>query len=165
MYLEFLPGGDPCWDGADGIINKIRDILNLHNSRSRAQIRRVLTLVRDAFEEGNVNIDAGVKLNAKNSGRKRKLNEDQDCVVAKALHFGFEIEMATMIVNHKRGVGAEVCPSTVRRSAHKAFGGKCHNRATKKTVVETKIHHGVKVVSILDYNFNKSFALTFPDPA
>ena len=130
---EFLPGGDPCWDGADGIINKIRDILNLHNSRSRAQIRRVLTLVRDAFEEGNINIDAGVKLNAKNSGRKRKLNEDQDRVVAKALHFGFGIEMATTIVNHKRGVGAEVCPSTVRRSAHKAFGGTCHNRATKKT--------------------------------
>ena len=51
---EFLPGGDPCWDGADGIINKIRDILNLHNSRSRAQIRRVLALVRDAFEEANI---------------------------------------------------------------------------------------------------------------
>ena len=53
--------------------------------------------------------------------------------MAKALHFGFGIEMATTIVNHNRGVGAEVCPSTVRRSAHKAFGGKCHNRVTKKT--------------------------------
>ena len=40
--------------------------------------------------------------------------------------------MATTIVNHKRGVGAEKCTSTVRRSAHKAFGGKCHNRSTKK---------------------------------
>ena len=130
---EFLPGNVPCWEGVDGIINKIRDILGLQNSRSRAQIRRVLTLVRDTFEEGNVNFDAGVKLKAKNSGRKRKLNEEQDRVVAKALNFGFGIEMATTIVNHKRGVGAEVCPSTVRRSAHAAFGGKCHNRATKKT--------------------------------
>ena len=32
---EFLPVGAPCWDGVDGIINKIRDSLNLHNSRSR----------------------------------------------------------------------------------------------------------------------------------
>ena len=127
---EFLPGGDPCWDGADGIINKIHGILNLHNSRSRSQIRRVLTLVRDTFEEDNINIDAGVKLNTKNSGRKRKLNEDQDRVVTKVLHFGFGIEMVTTIVNHKCGVGAEVCPSTVRRSA---LGDKCHNRVTKKT--------------------------------
>ena len=41
--------------------------------------------------------------------------------------------MTHMIVNHKLGANNEVSLSTVRRSAKQVFGGKCHNRATKKT--------------------------------
>lgn len=129
---EFFPGGAPCWEGQDGIINKIRGIVGLTSTRARQNIRRVITLVRDAFEVGNIDFDAGVKLNAKNSGRKRKLTDEMDRVVAQSLTAGFGIEMTTTIVNHKLGDGNEVCVSTVRNSAGAAFNGKCHNRVTKK---------------------------------
>ena len=130
---EFYPDETPCWEGKHGIINRIRKILGLNNSRSRERIRNVLTYVRDQFAIGNVDVDAGIKLNAKNSGRKRKLSKVHDRCVAKSLAMGFGLEMTTAIVNHKLGAGNEVCLSTVRTSAKKVFGGKCHNRAKKKT--------------------------------
>ena len=130
---EFYPNEEPCWEGKQGVISQIRDMLGLHNTRSRKQIRNVLTYVYEQFNNGNVDVDAGVKLNASNSGRKRKLNVEMDRVVAKSLTFGFGLEMTTAIVNHKVGDAHKVCLSTVRNSAKRAFGGKCHNRANKKT--------------------------------
>ena len=130
---EVYPNDEPCWDGKNGTINQIHDILGLHNSRSRQQIRRVLKYVTDEFNKGNADVDAGVKLAAHFSGRKRKLSDEMDRCVGKSLSMGFGLEMTTSIVNHKLGDGKEVCLSTVRNSAKTAFGGKCHNRANKKT--------------------------------
>ena len=130
---EIYPDGTDCWDGKNGVINQIRTLLGLHNCRSRARVRKVLTYVRDQFDIGNVDVDAGVKLNASNSGRKRKLDDEMDRCIGKSLQFGFGLEMTTSIVNQKLGEGNEVCLSTVRASAKTAFGGRCHNRANKKT--------------------------------
>lgn len=130
---EFYPDETPCWDGKHGVINQIRNILGLYNCRSRARIRKVLMYVRDQMVIGNVDVDAGVKLHATNSGRKRKLDDVMDRCVGKSLTMGFGLEMTTAIINHKIAGADEVCLSTVRASVKKAFGGRCHNRANKKT--------------------------------
>ena len=74
-----------------------------------------------------------MKQGAHNSGRKRKMSVGLDKITATCLRGNFGLEMTTCIVNHKLGSGNEVSLSTVRRSAKQIFGGKCHNRATKKT--------------------------------
>ena len=130
---EFYPNETPCWEGKHGVINKIRSLLGLNNCRSRERIRNVLVYVRDQLQTGNGDVDAGIKLNASNSGRKRKLDDVSDRIVSKSLRMGFGLEMTTAIVNQKLGAGNEISLSTVRRSAKSVFGGKCHNRANKKT--------------------------------
>ena len=81
----------------------------------------------------NVYAFAGMKQGARNSGRKRKMSVELDKTTATCLRGNFGLEMTTCIVNHKLGSGNEVSLSTVRRSAKQIFGGKCHNRVTKKT--------------------------------
>ena len=130
---ELFPDGTDCWDGKFGVINKIKNFLGLHNSRSRQQIRSVLKYIQDCLDQGILNFDAGKKRNAHKSGRKRKLTDSESRLVAKCLRQDFGLEMSTAIINHKLGDGNEVSLSTVRHSAKTVFGGKCHNRATKKT--------------------------------
>ena len=130
---EFFPDMTPCWDGKYGVINKIRGLLGLHNSRSRLRIRSVLEFIQECLDQGLSEFDAGVKRHGHNSGRKHKLTEEDNRTVAKCLRLDLGLEMTHTIVNHKRGDDNEVSLSTIRRSAHTAFGGKCHNRATKKT--------------------------------
>lgn len=72
-------------------------------------------------------------MGACNSGRKRKLSAALNNTVANCLRENFGLELTAAIVNHKLGEGNEVSLSSVRRSAKQVFGGRCHNRATKKT--------------------------------
>ena len=56
---EHFPDGTKCWDGPDGIINKIRDLLGLRNTRARQQIRNVLSYIQDCMDQGISDFDAG----------------------------------------------------------------------------------------------------------
>ena len=60
------------------------------------------------------------------------MSDEENNLVAKCLKQDFGLEMTTSIINHKREEN-KVSISTIRRSAHDTFGGRCHNRATKKT--------------------------------
>ena len=63
------------------------------------------------------------------------MNDELDKVVARSLNKGFGMQLTAAIVNSKAtNAGTpKVHISTVRRSAHSAFKGSCHNRPLKKT--------------------------------
>ena len=63
---EYFPDGSTCWEGDNGVINKIRDVLGLkkspggsRKSRARQQIRTVLSYIQDCMDQGMSDFDAG----------------------------------------------------------------------------------------------------------
>lgn len=137
---EFVGDGrrrTSCWDGAEGVINTIRDYLFLgHGWRRRRTIRRVLEYVRHNIDDGVAPGDIGMAgMKRKGQGRKRKLNAEMDTLVAKSLSKGYGMQLTTAIVNTKsvNAGGSKVHISTVFRSAKGAYTGRCHNRGLKKT--------------------------------
>ena len=127
--------GDNQWDGANGVVNTIRDFLGLQSHRARAQIDEVLRYIVRCEDTGETsgNIDAGRKLGACNSGRRPKLTELDDRNVARCLREGFGAQMTWAIINNGKAPADKVHISSVKRSAKRAFSGECHNRRTKKT--------------------------------
>ena len=138
--VEFNDEDETQWDGPDGIINLIREFCGFSSGRARTQIRSVLTFVSKCINNGDVDIDAGVKVGATNSGRHAKLTREENELLAKTLSAGFGIDMTTEIVNqHRIKAGkSSVDESTIRRSAHKVFNGVCHNRPMRKTGSKAK---------------------------
>ena len=123
------------WDGKSGIIRLISDYLLWSSTwRTREQIKRVLQDVQTKLDAGHdlSDIDCGPKAGAHRSGRKRKLTPEQETLVAKCLQRDYGLEMTHQIICQKIAP-ATVSIETVRQSAKRVYGGKCHNRATKKT--------------------------------
>ena len=123
------------WDGKRGVIRIISDYLLWQQTwRTRQQIKSVLQFVQTELNSGRDlgDIDCGRKLGAHRSGRKRKLTPDQEALVAKCLQRDYGLEMTHSIISQKI-TPATISTEAVRQSAKRVFGGKCHNRATKKT--------------------------------
>ena len=123
------------WDGKDGVINTIAAYLLLSTHwRTRLTIRKVIQFVQDQLGNGKDlrDIDAGPKAGAHRSGRKRKMTPEMDVLAARCLQRGYGLEMTTTIIAQKVAP-MEIHQECVRRSAKRAYSGKCHNRATKKT--------------------------------
>ena len=128
------------WGGKDGVIQLIANYLLWETTwRTKKMIRRVITFVREKIDSGEDLdvIDAGPKIGAHRSGRHRKMTPEQDKIVARCLQRGYGLEMTHSIVSQKLAP-LEVSIETVRRSAKRAYGGKCHNRGTKKTGCKDK---------------------------
>ena len=77
-------GGEPInqWSGKDGVIQLIADyLLWAQTWRTKAMIKRVLQFMQEKIENGHdlANIDAGVKIGAHRSGRKKILTPELGC--------------------------------------------------------------------------------------
>ena len=137
---EFNDQGEDQWHGRDGVIENIIKYFDFRSHRIKDQILQVIRYVTRCTNEGKTYIDAGVKINACNSGRSPLLRDVDNRRVAKCLREGFGLQMTRAIVNRRRETDAEVnnedakvSISTIRRSAKNVFNGVCRNRRTKKT--------------------------------
>ena len=142
ILIELLGSPDPSddsgenqWEGDRGVINTIRDFCAFKSTNSRGQIRDVITYVWRSQQQGVQDIDARFKSGAYRSVRKRLLTREDDELVVKTLDVSLGVEMDWEILNHKRVKEGrlKVDETTVRRSAHSAFGGSCHKRPLRKT--------------------------------
>ena len=137
---EFNDQGEDQWHGRDGVINNIIKYFDFRSHRIKEQILNVIRYVMRCTGQGETDIDAGIKINACNSGRSPLLRDVDNRRVAKCLREGFGLQMTRSIVNRGREISPEVSNeyakvsiSTIRRSAKTAFSGVCKNRRTKKT--------------------------------
>ena len=137
---EFNDEGEDQWHGRDGVIENIIKYFDFKSHRIKDQILRVLRYVMRCKAEGKTYIDAGIKINACNSGRSPSLRDVDHRRVAKCLREGFGLQMTRAIVNRRREEDqtvrndhVKVSIATIRRSAKTTFSGVCKNRRTKKT--------------------------------